>query len=142
MLINNIYRTDKKIPFTKTNLQKKVKKVLKYLYKKNFNKINLDIVFVDNNEIRLLNKKFLKKYEYTDVLCFNYDTYNGEIIISIEQVSNQAKLFGNSVKKELIFVLVHGILHFKGKTDYTKKDKKNMLNYGTKIINKLNLCST
>ncbi|MFQ3676179.1 MAG: rRNA maturation RNase YbeY [Endomicrobiia bacterium] len=140
MFINISCYTKKKIPTTQRSLKKNVKKILKYLYGKKSYKINLDIIFVDNKDIRLLNKKFLNKNENTDVLCFNYDRQNGEIIISIEEIISQAKNYKNSIKEELMFVLVHGILHFKGETDYTKRDKIKMLNHATKIIKRLKLC--
>ncbi len=50
----------------------------------------------------------------------------GEIIIDYAQVKRQAKKFGNSNKKELIFILIHGLLHLLGYNDTSGPAKKKM----------------
>ena len=91
--INNL--TKRKID--SGSLKKLARKVLKQERKK----IDISIAFVGKEEIRKLNKKYLKKNKPTDVLSFLYEKEHlGEIIICPSQVSG-----------ELTRTLIHGILH-------------------------------
>lgn len=74
----------------------------------------LSIVLVKGAEIKRLNKKYRKKDQTTDVLSFEGDKELGEIVICLEEVKKNAKEIGSTFKKELIFVLIHGILHLSG----------------------------
>jgi rRNA maturation RNase YbeY len=84
----------------------------------------LSLAFVDKEEIKKLNKKFRKKNQPTDVLSFgeNYKSqipnstsnYLGEIIICPEVVIENSKKYGVPVKKEMLKMFVHGILHLCG----------------------------
>ena len=92
----------------------------------------LSIVLVKGTEIKKLNQKYRKKNQTTDVLAFgenfqfpisNFQTsLLGEIVICPEKVKKNAKEIGSTFKKELIFVLIHGILHLLGYEH--KKGKK------------------
>jgi len=74
----------------------------------------LSIVLVKGAEIKNLNKKYRKKNQTTDVLSFEGDKELGEIVICPEEVKKNAEKIGSTFKKELIFVLIHGILHLSG----------------------------
>jgi probable rRNA maturation factor len=85
----------------------------------------LSLAFVSKAEIKKLNKKFRNKNKPTDVLSFliNENDYLGEIVICPEIVKENAKKYGEAVKKEMLKVFVHGILHLCG-YDH-EKSKKN-----------------
>jgi len=76
----------------------------------------LSLAFIKKEEIKKLNKKFRGKNKPTDVLSFllNEKRYLGEIIICPEIVKENAKKYRVSVKKEMLKVFVHGILHLCG----------------------------
>jgi len=74
---------------------------------------DLFITFVGSKEIQKLNKKYRKIDRPTDVLSFTYIN-NGEIILCPQIIKQNAERFGESFKKELIRVLIHGILHILG----------------------------
>ncbi len=139
MLINIVCKVKREV-ISVNKIKQIVYKVIKYLFKKDSNKVELNIVLVNNKVIRDLNKRFFNKNTTTDVISFNYTKYEGEIIISVEEIIKQSKYYNNTIKKEFIFVLVHGLLHLYGMEDYTKKDKIKMQNFATKIIKKLNIC--
>lgn len=130
-----IYKTKKFIIHPKV-LKKFINKILRKLFKKP-NKLELSFVFVDNKYISELNKKFLNKKNPTDVLCFKYDDYTADIVISVEQIIKNSRIFKTSPKWELLFVLVHGLLHFKGMDDDTEQKRKRMYNAAYKILNEL-----
>ena len=94
-------------------------------------KIVGDIVFVFCNDDYLLEKNifFLKHNTLTDVITFNYcedKKISGDILISIDRVIENAKLFNVTFSNELDRVMVHGLLHLLGYNDKTKKDSKLM----------------
>jgi len=100
-------------------------------------KHNLSIVFVGDKKIKELNKKYRKKNKITDILAFDGDgDFFGEIIINYAQIRRQAKLYNNSVQKELIFILIHGLLHLLGYGDETEKERKEMIRKGEGFIKK------
>ena len=94
-------------------------------------KIVGDIIFIFCNDDYLLEKniQFLNHHTLTDVITFDYcedKKISGDILISIDRVIENAKLFNVTFLKELDRVMVHGLLHLLGYNDKTKKDSKLM----------------
>ena len=98
---------------------------------------NLVFLFVDDNEILEMNKKFLKHDYYTDVITFG-DLKNkkisGDIAISIERVLDNSKTYGVEFEDELKRVMVHGLLHIMGYNDKASNDKSLMSQKEKKAI--------
>ncbi len=87
----------------------------------------VSVSFVDNNEIRRLNKLYRDKDKSTDVLSFPlgendvYDINNetgayllGDVVISIETAIKQAHIYNHSLEREVGFLTVHSMLHLLG----------------------------
>ena len=71
----------------------------------------ISVVLVTKKEIQKINKKHRGKDSPTDVLSFEGGKDSlGEIVICPAEVKRNAKDF----EKELVFVLIHGILHLLG----------------------------
>lgn len=83
--------------------------------------------FVDNAQIRELNREFRNIDRETDVLSFplgengrydiNYDTgakLLGDIVISMEKAVEQAQLYNHALQREVGFLTVHSMLHLLG----------------------------
>ena len=90
-----------------------------------------DIVFVFCNDTYLLEKniEFLKHNTLTDVITFDYckgDEISGDILISLDRVKENSKIFKVNFFNELDRVMVHGLLHLLGYKDKTKTDSKLM----------------
>ena len=90
-----------------------------------------EIVFVFCNDNYLLRKniEFLKRDTLTDVITFNYcdaEQISGDILISIERVQENSKIFKTKFSIELNRVMVHGLLHLLGYDDKTQPDTKIM----------------
>ena len=86
----------------------------------------LVFLFVDDNEILEMNKKFLKHDYYTDVITFGDledKKISGDIAISIERVLDNSKTYGVEFEDELKRVMVHGLLHIMGYNDKASDDK-------------------
>lgn len=87
----------------------------------------VSVSFVDNNEIRQLNRVYRDKDKSTDVLSFPlgengvYDVNNetgafllGDVVISMETAVKQAHIYGHSLEREVGFLTVHSMLHLLG----------------------------
>jgi probable rRNA maturation factor len=85
----------------------------------------LSLAFVNEKEIQKLNKNFRKKNKPTDVLSFDLQdkNYLGEIVICPKVVKDNAKKYGVILKKEMLKVFAHGILHLLG-YDHEKSEKE------------------
>ncbi len=98
----------------------------------------VSVVFVGDSVIRRLNKAYRSKDTVTDVLAFKGEgKFLGEIIIDYAQIKRQAPKFSGNTQKELIFILVHGLLHLIGFGDKTEKGKREMEKLGKQFINNL-----
>lgn len=77
----------------------------------------LVIAFVTSDDIKRLNKQFRGKNKPTDVLSFDSDGDDsslGELAISPEVISKQARDHGLLVREELGYMVLHGFLHLLG----------------------------
>ncbi len=87
----------------------------------------VSVSFVDNKEIRQLNKLYRNKDKSTDVLSFPlgengiYDVNNetgayllGDVVISIETAIKQAQMYNHTLEREVGFLTVHSMLHLLG----------------------------
>jgi rRNA maturation RNase YbeY len=95
------------------------------------NHLEGDITYVFCNDVYLhkLNVQFLEHDTLTDIISFDNSQgkqVHGEIYISVERVSENAKTYKVSFEEELHRVMIHGILHFCGYNDKTDPDQKMM----------------
>lgn len=77
-------------------------------------------MFVNDEKILEINNEYLGHDYYTDVITFDYDeddVVNGDIVISLDTVRTNAKLFDKAYEDELYRVIIHGILHLCGLND-------------------------
>ena len=103
------------------------------------------IVFVDNDEIKKINKEYRNIDKITDVISFAFEDNNnivynnlrilGDIYICIPRMIEQAKEYGHSEKRELSFLTVHGLLHLLGYDHMNEKDEKEMFALQELILN-------
>ncbi len=77
-------------------------------------------LFVNDKKILEVNNEYLGHDYYTDIITFDYDEgnqINGDLIISLDTVRSNAKLFGKPYEEELYRVIIHGVLHLCGIND-------------------------
>ena len=118
----------------------------------------VSISFVDNHEIRGLNKLYRNKDTETDVLSFpmmefevteeNYnneeefvqeDKLLGDIVISLERAQEQAIEYEHSFERELAFLVVHGVLHLLGMDHEDEEQEKEMSKKQEEILQLLDI---
>ena len=59
---------------------------------------------------------------------------HGEIFISAETAKRHARLFGNSIMRELQLYVIHGVLHLQGFDDRTQTEARKMRRTQEKIL--------
>ena len=96
-----------------------------------FNIDTLVFAFFTKEELKRLNIKYLSHNYYTDVISFDdseNDVLSGNIAISPEIVSENAKNYSVAFNNELNRVMIHGVLHFMGYGDSSEEEIKTMRN--------------
>ncbi len=122
---------------SKINLALTKKVAEKFLKLNKMENRDISIAFIGDAAMRKLNKTYRGKDKPTDILAFpGDDDCFGEIIIDYAQIKRQAKAYKNSARQELIFILVHGLLHLLGYEDETEEGRKKMDELGRSFIAK------
>lgn len=137
---------------TKENLDDKlelIEKVLKHgIEKLNLGEVEFNIIIVDNEYIHNLNKEYRHIDRETDVITFALEDDKtviskvrvlGDIYISIDKAISQAEEYGHSLKREISFLTIHGILHLLGYDHMNEKDEKKMFSLQDEILNKADI---
>lgn len=86
-------------------------------------------IFVDDETILDVNRRFLGHDYYTDHIGFDYSQGNaigGDIYISLDTVRTNAELYDATFREELHRIIVHGLLHLCGLCDKTDEEEKQM----------------
>lgn len=100
----------------------------------------VSIAFVDNEKIKSLNNKYRQKNEHTDVLSFPLDdNILGDIVISAARASEQAADYGHSLKRELAYLTVHGMLHLFGYDHHSDEEKDEMRQKEERVLTQLDI---
>ena len=119
------------------------------LDKLNIKKAYFSIIFIDDEKMHEMNKNYRSIDRTTDVLSFALEDNNtyipeirelGDIFISIPKMQEQAKEYKHSEKRELAFLVCHGLLHLLG-YDHTKskEDEKRQFDLQDEILNDLGI---
>ena len=113
----------------------------------------VSVTFVDNEEIREINRKFRNIDRATDVLSFplfdedgmdahveELDCMLGDIVLSLERAREQSAEFGHSFEREVAFLTVHSVLHLLGYDhELSDEDDADMRRRQTEIVEKMGL---
>ena len=120
-------------------------------------KSEVSVNLTDDKTIHKLNKDYRGIDRPTDVLSFAfreseepkifYDPENdcniidtlGDIIISVERAKFQAEEYGHSLRREIIFLTVHGMLHLLGYDHMEEKERIEMEQEQKFIMDKLGI---
>ncbi len=107
----------------------------------------MSVTFVSKEAIHQINKEYRKIDRPTDVISFAFldDAAEkeikgdipldlGEIYICYDVANENRKVYGNSIKREICFLFVHGLLHLLGYDHMTKEDEEIMFPLQEKIL--------
>ena len=104
---------------------------------------DFNLVFVSDRKIKELNRQWRGKNSATDVLSFPLDLEPltvedrfevGEIVISVDRAQAQAEEYGHSLKREIGFLITHGMLHILGFDHETPEEEKDMFSRQKNIL--------
>ena len=99
----------------------------------------LNYVFCSDEYLYQINLEYLNHETYTDIITFDNSEkefdLSGDIFISIDRVSENAKIHNQKIETELSRVLAHGLLHLMGYKDKTKEESTLMRQKEEESIN-------
>ena len=125
--------------------------------------VEMSLSIVSPQQIRQLNKQFRGVDAVTDVLSFptidnpsrgvlnvsdcSSDAINertgklniGDVIICLDRAKEQANEYGHSLKRELCFLSLHGMLHLLGYDHVEIQDEQQMNALQEQILNKMRI---
>jgi len=89
------------------------------------------VVLADDAKLRDLNRRWRGLDRATDVLSFGYDVggddeVDGDVVVSLDRVREQAKRFRVRRGRELARVVVHGALHLAGLDHQSAAERRRM----------------
>lgn len=128
-------------------------------------KCEVSLLFVDNEEIKEINKDTRGIDRETDVLSFPMLEYEdkkvfkdlykdhkfsqsdfdgeelvlGDIVLSLEKALEQSQEYNHSFEREASYLVVHSVLHLLGYDHMEDEDKVIMRSREEDILNKLNI---
>lgn len=81
---------------------------------------SLNYIFCNDEVILDVNRSFLQHDYYTDIITFDNCTsgmLRGDMYISLDTVRTNAEVVGAAYERELLRVIIHGVLHLCGIND-------------------------
>ena len=128
-------------------------------------KCEISLLFVDNDEIKQINRETRGIDRETDVLSFPMLEYEnkkvfkeiykehkfspadfdgeelvlGDIVLSLEKALEQSLEFNHSYEREASYLVVHSVLHLLGYDHMLDDEKSIMRSREEEILNKLNI---
>ena len=101
--------------------------------------VSLSVTIVGKDEIRVLNRDYRNVDSVTDVLSFpaygdeeeisleeGEELSLGDVVICEEVCEAQAKEYGHSIEREIIYLFTHSVFHLLGYDHETEEDKADM----------------
>lgn len=104
---------------------------------------DLDVLFVDEDEMTELHVKWMNEPGPTDVLTFPMDELRphssevgmlGDILLCPQVAIRQAEAAGHSFIHEVSILAVHGLLHIVGYDHDNKEDEKVMFDLQESVV--------
>lgn len=116
-------------------------------YALNYLKVNnaeFNVIIIDNERIHEMNREYRGVDRETDVITFALEDHTdiefedlrllGDVYISIEKARSQAIEYGHSLKRELSFLTIHGLLHLLGYDHMDEDSEKEMFKLQDDIL--------
>jgi probable rRNA maturation factor len=117
--ISVLNRQDR-VPVDRRKIRAAARRILKTL---GYEGYELTVVLVDDREITRLNRRYFRRNRPTNVISFPMMDGTpvslrakmlGDVIISAETAQRDAREAGKKAEEEILFLLIHGILHLAG----------------------------
>lgn len=84
----------------------------------------INYIFCPSDLHRQMNIDFVGHDYFTDIITFDYSELgegyiSGDIYIDYQTVADNARIYGTTAQREMLRVVVHGVLHLCGQEDKT-----------------------
>ncbi len=145
MKVNIYNESNKELKKEISDLKKFIRFAVSYLDIKD---CYFNVIIVNNDYIHELNKNYRNIDKETDVISFALEDDKkviskvrvlGDIYISIDKAESQANEYEHSLKRELSFLTIHGMLHLLGYDHMNSEDEKKMFGLQDEILNKADI---
>lgn len=131
ILVKNL---NKRYKINEGTIKKIAVRILKYI-KRPIN-TELEIIFLSDNAIKSINRRYKKRDRPTDVLSFSLDSL-GEIFISLDTALSNSRVYKTEFPEEAVRYVIHGILHLFGYDDESPKARSRMSAKEDRILKSL-----
>lgn len=101
---------------------------------------SLSYLFCDDEKILSVNREFLNHDYYTDIITFDDCVgrlLRGDMVISLDTVSTNSELVGAPYGRELLRVIIHGVLHLCGINDKGPGEREIMEGFENQALDML-----
>ena len=121
-----------------------------------------EFLFVDEEEIQRLNRETRSVDKVTDVLSYpsldgikgqkllaeehpfeldeGGNLFVGSVVVCVARAKEQAEEYGHSLRRELHYLLTHGVFHCLGYDHMVDEDKAEMREREEYVLKKLGIC--
>ncbi len=91
----------------------------------------VNYIFCSSERHRAMNIEFLGHDYFTDIITFDDSRLKegwiaGDIFIDVETVTDNARIYGTTPRREMLRVVAHGVLHLCGQKDKTPRAERQM----------------
>jgi probable rRNA maturation factor len=163
MTINFEYEASKQLDFDYEEVLKKVVEAC-LDYENCPYEAEVNILFTDDEEIRIINNEYRGKDAPTDVLSFPSNEYEipgnfdqledniaasfhpetgelilGDIVISVDRAKLQADEYGHSLEREVAFLTAHSMFHLFGYDHMEENERIKMEEKQNNVLEKLQI---
>lgn len=116
---------------TSLSNRNKLKKFIEGIFEKEGIKLqSLNYIFCNDERLLKINRKYLNRNYYTDVITFDLSEKNkgisGEVYISVDRVKYNARKVKTTINSEIHRVIFHGALHLCGYNDKKRSEQISM----------------
>lgn len=97
----------------------------------------LTYIFCDDPKIIEVNRQFLNHDYFTDIITFDYSRgrmVSGDMFISLDTVLSNSELVGATYERELLRVIIHGVLHLCGINDKGPGEREMMESFENQAL--------
>ena len=112
--------------------------------------LEFSVTFVSPERIHEINRDYRQVDRVTDVITFALEDEDspfiegmprelGDIFICLERAKEQAVEYGHSLKREMCFLFVHGLLHLLGYDHMNEEEEKEMFGLQDEILNQMSI---
>ncbi len=108
----------------------------------------VELVYVDEEGIIEINKKYLERDYVTDIISFNYDEVDqgsvsskgpieGTLYCCAPRIAEQSTEMDSGIEQEFYRIFIHGLLHLAGYDDSSPEEKDTMTRLENKYLEQL-----